>query len=142
MSDSVLKKYAGHRGPLAAREEVFDSGEDVADDLGCYGWLRGMRERSPMLEFRLRDGRTIAYDYALLRKVVFDPSEGITLKFEEEAVRIEGRNLALEATPGIQLLRGLHNHRVPWVRELGEAELLAAGDRVTVIERLDFEEPG
>ncbi|MEW4569521.1 hypothetical protein AB1L88_16775 [Tautonia sp. JC769] len=142
MSDSVLKRYAGTRVPIPGLGEPPEPGDDLADDLGCFSWLRGMRERSPMLEFRLKDGRSIAYDYALLRKVVFDPSEGITLKFDEETVRIEGRNLALEATPGIHLLRGIQGHRVPWVRELGEAELIAAGDRVTVVERLAFDAPG
>lgn len=140
MSDSVLKRYTNPRGLGAAREEAFDDGEDLGDDLGCYSWLRGMRERSAMLEFRLRDGRSVAYDYGLLRKVVFDPSEGITLLFDEESVRIEGRNLARETIPGVQLLRGLLNHRVPWVRELGEGELVAAPEAATAVERLVFGE--
>ncbi len=140
MSDSVLKRYTGPRSPLGAREDPFDIGDDPVDDIGCYGWLRGMRERSPMLEFRRKDGRSVAYDYALLRKVCFDPSEGITLQFDGETVRIEGRGLADEPTPGIQLLRGIQNRRVPWVRELGEAELLVAAESDTVVERFEFAE--
>lgn len=140
MSDSVLKRYAGTRSPLGAREDPFEIGDDAIDDIGCYGWLRGLRERSPMLEFRRKDGRSVAYDYALLRKVCFDPSEGITLQFDGETVRIEGRGLVDEPTPGIQLLRGIQNRRVPWVRELSEAELLVAAESDTVVERVAFED--
>jgi hypothetical protein len=139
MSDSVLKRYTNPRAPFVPRGEVLDEGDDSTDDLGCYGWLRGLRERSPMLEFRRKDGRSVAYDYALLRKVEFDPSEGITLHFDGEVVRIEGRNLDDEPTPGIQLLRGIHIHRVPWVRELGESDILEVGEDRLVIERFDFE---
>ncbi|RUL89439.1 hypothetical protein [Tautonia sociabilis] len=138
MSDSVLKRYTNPRAAFVQRGEQPDEEEGLTDDLGCYGWLRGMRERSPMLEFRRKDGRSLAYDYALLRKVEFDPSEGITLHFDGEIARIEGRNLGDELTPGIQLLRGILNHRVPWVRELGEADLLAAAEDTLVIERFDF----
>ncbi|OJW25470.1 MAG: hypothetical protein BGO49_16260 [Planctomycetales bacterium 71-10] len=140
MSDSVLKRYSGPRSPLGAREDPFEIGDDAIDDIGCYGWLRGLRERSPMLEFRRKDGCSVAYDYALLRKVCFDPSEGITLLFDGETVRIEGRNLDDESTPGIQLLRGIQNRRVPWVRELGEAEILVAAENGTIVERFEFAE--
>jgi len=118
MSDSVLKRYSGPRSPLGAREDPFEIGDDAIDDIGCYGWLRGLRERSPMLEFRRKDGCSVAYDYALLRKVCFDD----------------------ESTPGIQLLRGIQNRRVPWVRELGEAEILVAAENGTVVERFEFAE--
>ena len=140
MSDSVLKRYTGPRSPLGAREDPFEVGDDVIDDIGCFGWLRGLRERAPMLEFLRKDGRSVAYDYSLLRKVSFDPSEGITLHFDGEKVRIEGRSLGDESTPGIQLLRGIQNRRVPWVRELSEAELLVAAEGGTVVERFEFEE--
>ncbi len=140
MNDSVLKRYTGARAPLAARDESFENSDDPIDDLGCFSWLRGIRDRAPMIEFRRKDGRSVAYDYTLLRKVVFDPSEGITLKFDGETVCIEGRNLDDESTPGIQLLRGILYHRVPWVREMSEAELMGTPERVTVIERFKFEE--
>lgn len=139
MSDSVLKRYTGARA-LGAREDSLENGSDPIDDLGCFSWLRGIRDRAPMIEFRRKDGRSVAYDYTLLRKVVFDPSEGITLKFDSETVYIEGRNLDDESTPGIQLLRGILYHRVPWVREMSEAELMGAPENAAVIERFDFEE--
>lgn len=140
MSDSVLKRYSGPRSPLGTRDEAPEGGDEAVDDLGCYGWLRGLRERSTMLEFRRKDGRSVAFDYTLLRKVCFDPSEGITLLFDGERVRIEGRSLDDEATPGIQLLRGILNRRVPWVREMSEAELLVAAESGTIVEHFAFEE--
>ncbi len=140
MSDSILKRYATPRAQLVPRDVEAGEGDDAAEDLGCYGWLRGLRERSPMLEFRRKDGRSVAFDYALLRKVEYDPSEGITLHFDAEIVRIEGRNLSEEPVPGIQLLRGLHNHRVPWIRELCEGDVVGAAEDMLVIERFAFTE--
>ncbi|WP_169974008.1 hypothetical protein [Tautonia rosea] len=142
MNDSILKRYSGTRGPILPGRDPLDDDDPQVDDLGCYSWLRGLRERSTMIEFRLREGRSVAFDYTLLRKVIFDPSEGITLKFDGETVRIEGRNLAAESTPGVQLLRGIQNHRVPWIREMGEAEQVAAAEVATVVERLTFKDSG
>jgi hypothetical protein len=136
MSDRILPRYAAGRQHTAKFEEP--ANDDAIDDLGCFAWLRGMRERAPMLEFRRKDGRSVAYDYSLLRKVEFDPSEGITLHIDEEKIRIIGRNLDDESRPGIQLLRGIHYRRVPWVRELDEDELFKAPEATTVIERFDF----
>lgn len=73
MNDSVLKRYTGALAPIGAREDSLENGNDRIDDLGCFSLLRGIRDRAPMIEFRLKDGRSVAYDYTLLRKVSSTP---------------------------------------------------------------------
>jgi hypothetical protein len=89
-----------------------------------------------MLELRKKDGSVIAYDYAIFRKIELDPSQGVTLHFSGEAVKITGRNLKADVKPGVSLVRGLLWHRIPWIREASDAENLKAGEAATVIERI------
>jgi hypothetical protein len=132
MSDSVLKRYMT---PQTPREESFNVGEEEGeDDLGSFGWLRGVRDRAIMLELRRKDGSSIAFDYGWLRKIKYDPSEGIMLDFGGEAVQILGRNLNHEVRPNVQLLRGLHARRVPWIQEAPDAQRLKASGDATIIE--------
>ena len=100
MKDSLLKRYMVN-APQAEQPDV-TSNDDVqeVDDFGFFGWLRGTRDRAVMLELRKKDGSIVAYDYAILRKVELDPSQGVTLHFSGEAVRISGRNLKEDAKPG------------------------------------------
>ncbi|MCX7422667.1 MAG: hypothetical protein NT013_24440, partial [Planctomycetia bacterium] len=101
-----------------------------------FGFLRGVKDRAAMLELRLKDGNSVAFDYGWLRKVEFNPSEGITLHFGgTDTVRITGRNLN---RPNAQLLRGIHAHRVPWIQEASEPDILKAADDATVIEQIVF----
>ena len=75
-----------------------DDQDPVIDNWG-FGWLRGVREISQMLEIRHRDGRSSAFNYATLDRAEFDPSEGITLHFGGKTVKIIGRHLNAEARP-------------------------------------------
>ena len=86
MTDSVLTKYT---------RKPDDSGEatEADEDLGSFGWLRGMRERATMLELRDKDGNITAIGYAYIEKMEFDPSVGITLHALGKVIKIEGRNL-------------------------------------------------
>ena len=127
MGDSIESRYgAGKSSHGGRRTSPTDEGDDD-EDLVCFGWLRGIRERAVMLEIRRKGGGAVVYDYALLRKIEIDPSEGIILHFGSEQVKILGRNLKKEARPGVSLVRGLIWHRVPWVRESSDTEILAIG---------------
>jgi hypothetical protein len=46
-----------------------------------FGWLRGIRDTAIMFDIRHRDGHITAFNYNVLDRAEFDPSEGITLKF-------------------------------------------------------------
>jgi hypothetical protein len=127
-----LDKYASKRsfGEAAANEN------DLADDYGAFGWLRGVRERSIMLEIKHKDGRISAYGYSWLESAEFDPSEGITLNFAGSAVKITGRNLDAEIRPLVRLFAGILRHRVPWIQEAEGTDVVQAAKDAVVIEEV------
>lgn len=131
MSDSVLERYTGK---VSAGEGA--ASEEGSDDLGAFGWLRGVRERAIMLELRHKDGSVTAFGYAWLKKMTFDPSEGITLDFSGELIRIIGRNLDVEVRPRTQLVSGLVRQRVTWIQEADGPKLMTALPYDVVVERL------
>lgn len=110
MSDSLLNKYT-------RPQTEPDDPQLETEDLGSFGWLRGMRERATMLELRKKDGNITAIGYAWIEKIEFDPSEGITIHALGQKVQIQGRYLNAEVRPGVSLFQGLTRHRVPWVGE-------------------------
>ena len=136
MTDKILQRYTRTDGNDS--QPVTDDQAEV-DDLGSFGWLRGIRDRAIMLELRQKDGNSVAVDYSWLRKVEFNPSVGITLHFGGDTlVKITGRNLNRPTRPNVQLLRGILAHRIPWIQEASEPDLLKAADDLTVIEEIAF----
>jgi hypothetical protein len=134
MSDSILQKYAGRngeQGPDGAGEG------EAAEDLGAFGWLRGLRDRSIMLELRKKSGNVVAIGYGWIERVEFDPSEGITLHALGQKFRIKGRNLNAEVRPTIRLFEGICRHRVSWIREADDAGEIAKGKGDTVVESIE-----
>ena len=109
---------------------------DEIDDLGAFGWLRGQRDRALYLELRKKDGSVRAVGYAWLSEIHFDPSDGITLCFSGQKIRLIGRNLDREIRPNVRLLSGLLRQRVPWVREADEGSLLKSGEAEACVERI------
>ncbi|MBC7853466.1 MAG: hypothetical protein IAF94_08525 [Pirellulaceae bacterium] len=135
-ADKILQRYVG-TGRDEPESLAKEEGE--VDDFGSFGWLRGIRDRAAMLEFRKKDGNSVAFDYGWLRKVEFNPSDGLVLHFGSDAVvKITGRNLNRPSRPGVQLLRGILAHRVPWIQEASEPDVLKAADGVIVIEQIAF----
>ena len=136
MTDKILQRYM-----RTDRDDSDQAGNDFGevDDLGCFGWLRGIRDRAITLEFRKKDGNSVAFDYSWLRKIEFNPSDGLKLYFGgDTVVKITGRNLNRPTRPGVQLLRGILAHRVPWIQEASEPDILKAADDATVIEQVAF----
>jgi len=134
MKGSLLEKYASHRPAEPASAAPADA--EGLDDLGAFGFLRGVRDRSIMLELKHKDGRVSAFGYAWLDHVEFDPSEGITLHFGGRIIKITGRNLNAEVQPNVRLLDAILRHRVPWIREADAPTALEAGRHATVIEEI------
>jgi hypothetical protein len=137
MSDSLIDKYA-KRSPAAGESRPDDA--DGAEDLGSFGWLRGVRDRAIMLELRKKGGHVMAIGYAWLERADFDPSDGITLHVGGRCVRINGTRLNADARPSIRLFDGIVRHRVPWIREGDRSELLAAGDDKVVVESIVWDD--
>lgn len=131
MRDSVL-------GKLLAQEENEESVEGT-DDYGAFGCLRGLHERSIMLEIRRKNGSKLALGYAWLNRATYDPSGGIELRFGGETIKLAGRNLDAEVRPNVRLFASLVRHRVPWIQEVDEATAIAAPKQAVVIEEVEIE---
>jgi hypothetical protein len=135
MNDSVLGTFA-HR--LMQHQDHHCDDLDASEHCGAFGWLRDNKERALFLEFRLKDGNMFAVGYPWLEKVSYNPSEGITLKFTNEAIRIVGRNLAGQMPPGRSLLAGILQHKVAWVVQADSAAAMLADRNAMVIERVEL----
>lgn len=134
MSDSVFGTFT-HR--LMHPHEHSDD-LDASDNCGAFGWLRGDKERALFLEFRIKDGNVFAVGYTWLEKVRYNPSEGITLKFTNQTIRIVGRNLAGQMRAGLSLLNGILWHKVPWVAQADASAAMLADKQAVVIERIEL----
>lgn len=137
MSGKILERYTARNGANGAGDApIADQGE--IDDLGCFGWLRGIRDRSLSLEFRRSNGNIMAIPYHTIDRFEFDPSEGITLSVGGREIRIKGRNLNAEARPTIRLFEGLTRHRVSWVLEVDDRIDSAVPGGKTVIDTIEW----
>lgn len=136
MSGRILEKYAGRNGGADLVTDAAESG--AIDDFGCFGWLRGIRDRSLSLELRKANGNIVAIPYHAIERFEFDPSEGITLKLGAGSIRVKGRNLNAEMRPTIRLYEGMTRHRVSWVKEADSRSDAAAGGSETVIDAIEW----
>lgn len=93
---------------------------------GVFGWLRGVKERSPMLELRLKSGDSDVFSYALLERVRYNRSTGITLQFGTNTIQISGEQLNTPAQANMTLFEGLLRHRITWIQESSQAESMAS----------------
>lgn len=122
MADDVLTRLTERFGakPTTAEDE-----NPVESDAGAFGFLRGARDRGLMLEFRLKDGRVCAYSYSLLDRLVYDPSDGLRLRFAGQEVHVTGRRLN-ERNSSISLVEAVIRHRATWIKEASRADGFAA----------------
>jgi hypothetical protein len=134
MIDSILQKYTGKQIEDVAEEPVSEG--ETQDDLGVFGYMRGARDRSIMLEFRKKDGNVLAVGYAWLERAEFDPSVGITLYVVGKTIRIKGRNLNTELRPSVRLFQGITRHRVPWIQEADGPLVMESQGKGTLIEEI------
>jgi hypothetical protein len=138
MSDrSILDRY----GPRAGESPTaVGGGTDVepTDDLGSFGFLRGIRDRAVMIELRKKDGNILAVGYGWLERAEFNPSEGITLSIVGQKVRIKGRNLNAEVRQSVRLFEAITRHRISWVQEANEPDGMEADDKATVIDSIEW----
>jgi hypothetical protein len=137
MSDSLIDKYA-KRTPFPDPHRL-ELEEGETENRGCFGWLRGIRDRAYMLALHKKDGHVLALSYSWVQRIEYEPQAGITLYLPDMQVRVQGTGLNAEAKPTIRLLDGVIRHKVPWIRECDAAEILRAGDGGVAVERIDWE---
>jgi hypothetical protein len=137
MSDnSTIQKYASRVREFDADSAVASNPEG-AEDFGSFGFLRGTRDRAVMLELRKRTGTIRAIGYSWIQTVDFDPSDGITLYCGDACIQIKGRNLNAVASQQLSLVGAIVRHRVPWIVETNQRDLLQSGGD-TVIEAIEW----
>jgi hypothetical protein len=134
MSGKLLEKFATRAG---LSDEPDALAEDV-DNLGAFGFLRGLHERSVMVSLRKKSGEIMAVGYTFIDRMTLDPSEGITLFCGSRSIRIRGRNLNQEVRPHVSLFHGLTRNRVPWIAEADQAAVLQAAKNALVIESIEW----
>jgi hypothetical protein len=129
---NLLRKYA-------TRSDV-DGVDDVgAEDYDVFSYLRGIRDRCPMLELRKRDGDVLAVSYGFIDRMLFRPSKGIEVAAGRTRVLIVGRNLNAEVRPQLRLFEALTRQRVPWIREAEQSEVLGAKENACIVESITWE---
>ncbi len=133
---NLLRKY------VTRPEGEGDVLEFDAEELSFFAYLRGIRDRCPMLELRKRDGDLLAVGYGFIDRMLFRPSKGIELTAGRIRILIEGRNLNAEVRPQLRLFEALTRHRVQWIREATQAESMEANDGACVVEAIRWEGPG
>lgn len=132
MTDSLFQRLT-HRGDHAEASDT-----EQLDDLGVFGWLRGVRDRAVMLELRKKDGNILAVGYAWLDRLEFNPSQGIVLSLGGHKITIRGRDLNAEIRPNVRLFQGLCRHRVPWIQEADSAQFMESRGHGPLIEEIDW----
>lgn len=137
MTDEILDRYIT-RNPKMRGDARHEPEAEPLDDHGSFGWLRGIRDRATMLELRKANGNILAVGYGWLEKAAFDPSDGITLFFTGQKVRIKGRNLNAEARPLVRLFEGVTRHRVPWIGEVSELDALETSPTSCVVDSIEW----
>ena len=128
--------------PLPPKKDGDDGGEASC---AAFGYLRGIRDASASLEFRLKSGNSMWFPYSWLGPWRFNPSEGLLLKFSGDVVSlvlIKGSTLDKPLPDGsINLTHaGLQRHRVLWIREMTESEIEKVGETGPTIDSIPIGE--
>lgn len=133
MDKGVLQRYSAR--PEQESDSVLNL--DPIEDLGCFGWLRGIRDRAVMLELRKKSGTCLAIAYSWIERIEYDPSTGIRIIAGPSTITIQGRNLNAE-TSGCRLFEGLTRHRVPWIQEVTRGEAVHGSATTCMVEGIDW----
>ena len=118
-----------------------DGGGSDEDSCAAFGYLRGIRDSSASVEFRLRSGNSMWFPYGWLGPWRYNPSEGLLLKFSGDVVYvvlIKGSNLDKPLADGsINLTHaGLQRSRVLWIREMTDEEIERVGETGPTIDSI------
>jgi hypothetical protein len=134
--------FPGGKAPAPPAKDG-DGGDE--DSCAAFGYLRGIRDASTSVEFRLRSGNSMWFPYSWLGPWRYNPSEGLLLKFSGDVVYlvlIRGSNLDKPLGDGsINLTHaGLQRSRVLWIREMTEEEIERVGETGPTIDSIEIAE--
>ena len=150
MTDDDTRQDRKHRNPPPAGLNAYlQTKEPDADgteaSCGAFGYLRGIRDTATSVEFRFKDGNSMWFPYGWMGPWLYNPSEGLLLKFSGDLVYlvlIRGSNLAKPLKEGaINLTHaGLQRHRVLWLREMSKEEIRQVGETGPTIDSIEVAE--
>ena len=86
-----------------------------------------------MLDVKMRNGTIESFPYAWLSRVKYEPGDRLILRFGENEITVEGRNLA-------RLRDIVSEHRARFIQEGTEAEEGLKGEEGAHIERVTITE--
>lgn len=140
-----LRRNPHLAGRLSNGRKEPDGDGGGEDSCAAFGYLRGIRERSEAIEFRLLEGHSMWFPYAWLGTWKFNPSEGLLLKFSGDLVYlvlVRGSNLdkPLADTTTNLTTSGLARHRIVWMREMDRQEIEQVGECGPTIDSIQIEE--
>jgi hypothetical protein len=143
----LVRKNPHLAGRMVSRGGRGLGGDDARGEESCaaFGYLRGIRERSDTIEFRLQGGDSIWFPYGWLGTWKFNRSEGLLLKFSGDLVYmvlVRGSNLDRPLSDSTTNLTtsGLARHRIVWMKEMGKEEIQRVGETGPTIDSIEIQE--
>lgn len=141
-AENLLERYVRKPSETGHANGSTDSASadgEGAEDFGCFGFLRGVRDRALMLELRKKDGSTLAIAYAFIERIAYNPDapeDGITIHAAGQKIRIVGRNLDSATPAGVRLFGAIVRHRVPWIAESTQSASIASASGAVTVESI------
>ena len=112
--ESIVDKYM----PKQPRRSGNDAGDDNTSATEIRETFRDGEMYVAMLDLVLKGGNRVAMPYSTLLKAEFDPSNGITLRYSTDDVKIQGSRLD-------QLYKAILQHRA--------REVVVSGGRIVPV---------
>jgi hypothetical protein len=134
---AILEKYVGRNGQNGI-DSSLAADADLADDMGSFGLLRGVRDKAIMLELRRKTGVIRAVGYGYIERVDYDASDGIAIQVLGQTIRLKGRNLNTAVRPAVTLFGSICRHRVAWIQEADQATILKSERTAVVLESIEW----
>jgi len=137
--DTTLQKYLRRNRSESLSNGADEDGTEQAETVaGCFGFLRGARERAMCLELRRKSGQILAINYSYISRFEYQPDVGILLHSGSDTIKIAGTNLNAAIGPQMRLFDAICRHKVPWLSESDRAERLGAEKDAVIIMTIDW----
>lgn len=121
---AVEKFLAQVARPEETHEELDDAFQEA----------RARSREALMLDLVLKDGTIDSFDYTSLRRVIYQPNEGVLkLRFGRDEVQVRGRNMK-------RLRELITEHRRRFIKEGTQAQMDLASDDAEQIDAIEITE--
>ena len=137
--DTTLQKYLRRNRSESLSNGADEDGTQQAETVaGCFGFLRGARERAMCLELRRKSGQILAINYSYVSRFEYQPDVGILLHSSGDTIKITGTNLNAPVGSQLRLFEALCRHKVPWLSESDRTDRISAGPDTVIISAIEW----